>query len=100
MAVSRVVQGMAQDTCGKAEQWRWAMRIFEAERLESWMKGDGKLSMWLITDGNFATWKLYCIFFLNVCFSSPMGVTFHRNGDGLALQRGSLNAALMAMMGR
>ena len=39
-------------------------------------------------------------FFLNVCFSFPMGVTFHRNGDGLALQRGSLNAALMAMMGR
>ncbi|CAL1132300.1 unnamed protein product [Cladocopium goreaui] len=34
MAVSRVVQGMAQDTCGKAEQWRWAMRIFEAERLD------------------------------------------------------------------
>ena len=38
MAVSRVVQGMVQDSCGKAEQWRWAMRIFEAERLESWME--------------------------------------------------------------
>ena len=76
MAVSRVVQGMAQDTCGKAEQWRWAMRIFEAERLESWMKGDGKLSMWLITDYNFATWKLYCIFFSKCMLFFPHGSDF------------------------